>query len=263
MTMAVATQVGYIYCIRLPFQCTTQGTSYHMNILTQYHGLQPQPASPSSESFVAKVGITENPARTLREIYTAFQEFGEPQPILDILSSSDNPQTVIMKARDQQNPIGNIIFIEKVQYPGNTVDDICKMIVQKSVIQFGQPELNQEFLESFKAKVPEAKQHYLESCDVGIAEWIIISYPLAVDLQQKFRQGGICPGDVPSGKQFTISLTQYCDQIPFQSPSQDRLILAQSNQRLPLLFEFGALNFSHKLHCMPVMVTKHPDEEIV
>lgn len=258
MAMAVATQVKYIYCIRLPFQCTTQGISYHMNVFTQYHGLQPQPASPSSESFVAKVGITDNPARRLREIYTAFQEFGESQPILDILSSSDNPQTVITKA--QQKPIDNIIFIERVQNPGSAECDILEMIEQKSVIQFGQPKLNQEFLESFKAKVPEVKKHYLESGDVGIKEWIIISYPLAVNLQQKFRQGGVCPGYVPSGEQLTRSLTQYCyTGIPVQSPSKDRLILAESNQCLPLLFEFRALNFSYKLHCMPLMVAKPPE----
>ena len=139
MAMAVATQVEYIYCIFLPFQCTPKGISYHMNIL---HG-QPQPACPPSESLVAKVGITTNPAQRLCEIYTVFQEFGEPQPILDILnSSSDNPQTVITKACDRQKPIDNIIFIEKVHNPGKAEHDIREMIVQTSMMRFGQPRLN-------------------------------------------------------------------------------------------------------------------------
>ena len=96
--MAMAMQEVYIYCIRLPFQCSSQGPSYLNSIL------EGQPPPPP-ESVVAKVGITKNPAERLCNIYTAFQEFGEPQPLLATLSPSDDPQTAIEKAK----LIGDII----------------------------------------------------------------------------------------------------------------------------------------------------------
>ena len=71
--MAMATQEEYyMYCIWLPFQCTSQGPSYFSSIL---QGRSPPPL----ERMVAKVGITKNPAERLYDIYTVFQEFGEPR----------------------------------------------------------------------------------------------------------------------------------------------------------------------------------------
>lgn len=83
-------QEEYTYCIWLPFQCTSQGPSYHS---VRQQGQSPPP----SESVVAKVsGISKNPAKRLYDIYTVFQEFGASQPLLSNLSSSVDPQIVIM-----------------------------------------------------------------------------------------------------------------------------------------------------------------------
>ena len=254
-------QEEYIYCILLPFQCTSQGPSYYLN--SGLLGQHPSPQPP--ESFVAKVGITRNPAKRLSDIYTAFQEFGESGPLFRLrnstLSSSDDFQTVIQKAK----LIADIIFIEKVHSLGNTEKDIRTKIVQTSVIQLGQPELTDEFRESFKAVVPEAKKHYLD--DVGITEWIIISNPLAMNLQKQFRKGGICPLQysipgsvyVPSGKELTKSLSDHCHMIAARTaPTQDRLIMARSNKRLPLLIEFGALKFRHQFYCAMIRMEPRP-----
>ena len=90
-----------------------------------------------------------------------------------------------MKAKS----IDDVIFIEKVRNPGNAEKDIRTNIVKTTVIHLGQPELTEEFRELFRAKVPQTRKYYLET--VGITEWIIISNPLANNLQKRFREGGI------------------------------------------------------------------------
>ena len=248
--MAMAMQEEYIYCIWLPFQCTSQGPSYQLDSVLW--GLPP----PSPESVVAKVGITKNPAERLCDIYTAFQEFGEPQPLLSILSRSDDPQTAIMKAKS----IDNIVFIEKVRNPGNAEKDIRTNIVKTTVIDLGQPQLTEDFRELFKAKVPQAKKCYLEN--VGITEWIIISTPLAKNLQKRFREGAIWQQRrVPSGEELTSTLGAFCREYFGKAPSRDRIILGRDGKQLPLLFKFKALEFSCTLYCMLVMVEKPEEQE--
>ena len=251
--MAMTKQEEYIYCIWLPFQCTSQGPSYWDSVVRR---LPPPPP----ESFVAKVGITKNPAKRLCDIYTAFQEFGEPrvQPLLSTLSPSDDPQTAVMKAKS----IDDVIFIEKVHNPGNAEKDIrTNIIVKTTVIHLGQPELTEEFRELFRAKVPQVKKYYLET--VGITEWIIISNQLAKNLQKRFREGGIWQQhQIPSGEELASTLSAFCRQYSLgKAPSRDRIILGRAGKRLPLLIEFKALEFSHTLYCMLLMVQKPEEQE--
>ena len=84
---------SYIYCILLPFHC--QCTSMLLLL------------SPVPESVVAKVEITRNPAERLYGIFNAFEQFGEPQPLLRSLSRSDDPQSAVRIFDD-------IIFMEKI-----------------------------------------------------------------------------------------------------------------------------------------------------
>ena len=252
--MASFREQEYIYSIMLPFQCTSRGPS---KLDTDLKGLPPPP----SESVVAKVGITKNreglgPAVRLREIFNAFQEFGEQQPMLDSLSTSDDPQAVIATAK----AIDNIIFIEGVQNQGTAEKDIRDKLVQTTVMHLGQPQITEEFRKSFEDKVPPEKKDYLKK--VGMTEWIILSSSLAWNLRERFRRGGICQswGRVPSGEELTRALYDCCHEFSFgKAPSQDRLILGGSGKCLPLLFEFTPLRFSFTLQCPLLRVERRKE----
>ena len=238
MAMARSGKREYIYCILLPFQFTP-------GVLIR--GLWP--------SVVAKVGITTNPAERFYNIFHAFEEFGEPQSLLERLSrisESDNPI-------EWAKSINDIVFIEEVQYPGTAEEDIRTELVRTSVWQFKQPELKKDFLDSFTAKVPEEKRDYLRA--IGMTEWIILHRSLARNLQEKFRRGRIWqPRRVPSGVELTRALKECCYQSSRGIVGSEEMIIAGGvGKGLPLFFEFKALKFKHTLSTMPVPVQTFND----
>ena len=225
---------SYIYCILLPFQCTSMTIDAMLFPLSQ-----PPVSLPPPESVVAKVGITKNPAERLCDIFNAFEVFGELQPLLRSLSRSDNPQTAVAKAKS----MNEIIFIEKLLTPGNAEHDI------RATLQAGQPELPQEFFDKFIASIPQEKKGYLDV--VGMTEWLMVKTDLAGMLQRKFRGGGIFElglvGLVPNGEQLTCAVNKVCNnyyKIP-KAPTQASIIMG--GQRLPLVIEFKATKFKYQL----------------
>ena len=223
--MAKSGKREFIYCIRLPFQCTSVGCP----------------------SMVAKVGITENPAERFYDIFYAFEAFGEPQPLLKRLSEIDNPI-------EWAKSIDDIIFIHEVRNPGTSEKDIRTQLIQTSVMNFYQPILKNDFLDSFTARVPKEKEDYLKS--VGKTEWIILDRSLAMNLQDKFRKGRIWQlRQVPSGIELTRALKECCLQFSRgKVPSLNMMIAGGVSQGLPLYFEFKALKFKHKLSTVPVPI---------
>ena len=197
---------------------------------------------PRQSVWVAKVGITENPAERLYDIFNAFQEFGESQPLLGRLSRSDDPQTAVAKAKS----MNEIILIEKVHTSGNAEHDI-RAILQ---LQAGQPKLPQGFFDSFAASVPKEKKSYLEV--VGMTEWILMKDGLIGMLQQKFHGGGIHDlgffGKVPNGEELTHAVNDFCDKYckiaSSRGPTRDSFI---GGPRPPLVITFKATKFTYNI----------------
>ena len=235
--MASSGKPEYIYCIVLPFQFTP-GTSFE----------SPRP------SVVAKVGITTNPAERFYDIFHAFEEFGERLPLLENLSHVSHYDNPIEWAKS----IDDIFYIEEVQNPGTAEKDIRTQLVSTSVVQFYQPVLRNDFLDSFTAKVPEEKRHYLRA--VGRTEWIILNRSLAMNLQERFCKGRIWH----SGVELTQALKECCLQFSRGkiSVSPEMVIAGIVDQGLPLFFEFKALKFKHchKLSTVPVLVQTFDDD---
>jgi hypothetical protein len=189
---------------------------------------------------VAKVGITENPAERLYDIFKAFENLGEPQPLLTSLSRDDDPQTAVAKAK----LIDKIIFIEKVHTPGTAEKDI------RTILQIGQPNLPQDFFPLFAAQVPKEKKGYLDV--VGKTEWIMMKNGLVSILQQKFRGGGIYESSrrrflggvrtIPSGVELTCAVTN--ERHQFASSRGPTLAMA-SGCPSPLVITFKATNFKY------------------
>ena len=203
---------------------------------------------PPPQSVVAKVGITENPAERLYDIFNAFQEFGEPQPLLRSLSKSqsDDPHTAVTKAKKSMN---EIIFIEKAHTPGNAEHDI------RAILQAGQPKLPQKFLDSFATSVPKEKKGYLDV--VGMTEWIMMKNELAGMLQQKFRGGGIYElgllGELPNGEELTRAVHEFCGKChqiaSSRGPTRGSFIMATGagGSPPPLVITFKATNFTYTM----------------
>ena len=203
--------------------------------------LRPGALPPPQSVWVAKVGITENPAERLCDIFNAFQEFGKPQPLLRSLSRNDNPQTAVAKAKS----MNGIIFIEKVHTPRNAERDI------RVILEAGDLRLPQEFFDSFAASVPQEKKGYLDV--VGMTEWIMMKNGLADMLQQKFRGGGIYelglfPGKVPNGEELTHAVNEFCGKChkiaSSRGPTRESLMGA-GGPPPPLVITFIATNFTY------------------
>lgn len=230
-------QESYIYCIQLPFRCTSMTLDA---MLRPGKHLLPPPQS----VWVAKVGITINPAERLYDIFNAFQELGEPQPLLRSLSRSDDAKTAITKAKS----MNEIVFIEKVHdhAPENAEHNI------RAILQIGDPKLTKEFFVSFEASVPREKKVYLDGLGMKRPEWITMSANLAGMLQKKFRGGGIYEFGivkVPNGEELTRAVKDFCDKY-FQiasskGPTRDSFIIAMGGPRPPLKIEFNATSFIH------------------
>ena len=235
----VPEQPSYIYCILLPFRCSTITAEATM-LLSTGRQLLNSASLPPSESVVAKVGITANPAERLCDIFNTFEQFGEPQPLLRHLSRSDDPQTTIAKAKSMDE----VIFIEKVHTPGNAEHDI------RDALQAGQPKLPQKFFTSFADCLPKEKMGYLDV--VGMTEWIMMKQELAIRfLQQKFRKSGIfelglLTLKVPAGDHLFREVNHFCSQYfkihKFPSPAMSGL----HPLMIPTIFiEFKATNFAY------------------
>ena len=227
---------SYIYCILLPFQ-------YTCNSKTVMFPKWSDPEPPKSKSVVAKVGITKNPSERLYDIYNAFEQFGEPQPLLRQLARSDDPQTAIAKAK----LMDEIIFIEEVHTPENAEHDI------RDALQAGQPKLPQElFFTSFAAYVPKEKMGYLDV--VGKTEWIMMKNKLADKLKEQFRSvGTVCIRNigllgyvVPDGKQLTRDMNHKLDII-YKIFRNLRPNSYHADRYLPIMIEFKATNFKYTL----------------
>ena len=142
--------------------------------------------------------------------------------------------------------MNQIIFVEKVHTPGNAEHDI------RAILQAGQPELPQEFFDSFATSVHQTKRSYLDV--VGMTEWIVTQKGLADDFQKKFRHGDICESGllssimVHSGEQLTRAVNNSCkiyNKI-YKSPTQ-ALSLALGRRHPPIVIEFKATNFKYTL----------------
>lgn len=204
------------------------------------------------------MGITENPAGRFYDIFHAFEEFGQPRPLLKNLPESGvNPV-------EWAKSIDDVIFIHEVRDPGTAEENIRTQLVRTSVAEFYQPELESDFLDSFAAKVPKEKKDYLKS--IGKTEWIILDHSLAMHLQGKFRRGEIWPvGRAPSGVELSRVLRDCCVQFSRgKAPSRDMLLAGGVNQGLLVVvsFEFEALKFKHTLSTRPVPIQRSdPDVE--
>ena len=226
-------RIEYIYCVKLPhFGCKPQSTSTQdqrsSQAVRQAQRYAPYPSYPHRVSStnvglgqtaagyigtsgytalaklfqppqtlyeVVKIGKTKDPAERFHDILGPFQNLPEVLvPLLQEISSTDDPQTVLRKVK----LCDPVIFLIKVRNIGRAEKDIRKA--------FGIP-LGQGFIEQFLESISEEEQKKRFKKDSGMTEWVVMDAKLAVRLQTTFRThlhpfvkfDILCPYHTPSG----------------------------------------------------------------
>ena len=232
------TVTEYIYCIKLPhFECKPQSTSTHSSqAVRQARRYAPYPLNfmgnaaltqlakllqPQQTLYeVVKIGKTKDPAERFHDILGPFQNLPEVQvPLLQEISSTDDPQTVLRKVK----LCDPVIFLIKVRNIGTAEKDIRKA--------FGIP-LGQGFIEQFLESISKEEQKKRFKKDSGMTEWVVMDAKLAVHLQTTFRThlrpfvkfNILCPYHTPSGDEiyrqlFAEGSRYYSQRIRIRSTS--------------------------------------------
>ena len=230
----------YVYCIVLPFTCTAVRTDLEDTLTVSAGRRRPVPRQPPPESFVVRVGITNDPAELLCGVFGVFRELGETKPLLGWLSRNDDPETAVAKAKS----INNVIFIEKVQNPGNVDQDI------RATLHMCDPSLMKSFTDSFAASIPEEKKSCLDV--LNIPEWIVMNIELAFMLREKFRDDGIFrPGllqkSPPSGVQLTRVMNDICKPVctgtSIRALTRRGIVIGGARPLLVILFDGTKFSF--------------------